>query len=228
MTDSFFGQMGLSDTTSPFNSLTFHIRQELGQVRTGIPVKIIAVHGGGVGPAPTVDVQPVINQIDGQGNQTPHSTIFGVPVIRSQGGTGAVIMDPKEGDVGHMVVSDRDISSLKSSQGAQSNPGSFRRHDLADGVYHGAALNGGTPTRYILMNGPGIQWVDEFGNKAVSNADGWTLTDKNGNIITMKAGVLSVDPAGGMVFLGGSGTDGAYDFVQTVSGPSINVKAKFG
>ncbi len=67
--EKFFGQQGTFDDSSDYNARDFHIRQVLGQVRTSVPVKIIAVHGGGVGAAPTVDVQPLINQIDGQGNQ---------------------------------------------------------------------------------------------------------------------------------------------------------------
>jgi hypothetical protein len=216
MTDnsSYFGQKGLADATSFYNTLVFMIRQELAKVRTSIPVKVIAVHGGGVGPPPTVDVQPLVNQTDGQGNSTPHGIIYGIPVHRCQGGTGAIINDPQVGDVGHMTVHDRDISSVKANNGAQSNPGSMRRHDMADGSYAGAMPMGVTPTTYIhYRSDGGVEIIDSMGNKIVTQAG---------------TPAVYIEPAsGGMLYLGGDGTEGSYAFVQTVSGPSTNVKARF-
>jgi hypothetical protein len=173
--EKFFGQKGTFDDSSDYNARDFHIRQAIGQVRTSVPVKIIAVHGGGIGAAPTVDVQPLINQIDGQGNQTPHGIIYGLPCTRNQGGGNAIINDPLVGDVGNIVISDRDTSSLKSNQGQQSNPGSFRTHDLADGVYHGAMLNPANPDQYVQFTTTGMK-----------------LVDKNGNVIEMKSGSIAI------------------------------------
>lgn len=190
----FFGTRGLPDGSSEYNLLRFLIRQELALVRTGIPVKVIAVHGGGLGPAPTVDVQPLVNQIDGQGNQTPHEVVYGIPVARVQGGGNAIINDPKVGDVGHMVCSDRDTSSLRANEGAQSNPGSFRRHSMADGVYHGAMLNPATPDQ-------GIQWTDT----------GFRVFDKNGNVMEMTSGSVTITTdelrVTGAIVAGYGGTD---------------------
>lgn len=205
----FFGRIGTSDTTSKFNSEHFARRQHGLTLRTGVPVRVVAVHGGGLGPPPTVDVQPVINQIDSQGNATAHGTIYGLPAPRLQGGSGAIIADPIVGQVGHAVASDRDHSSAQAKNWAQGNPGSFRSHDLSDLVFHPNALNGGTPAQYL--------W---FQDGVV------TLSDSNGNIVTLKAGKLTVNPGSGMVYLGGDGTTGTYDFVSTVSGPSVNVKAR--
>ncbi|ENN86082.1 hypothetical protein RHSP_32113 [Rhizobium freirei PRF 81] len=186
--EGFFGQQGITDNTDLYNAIRFLIQQELSEARTALPVKIIAVHGGGVGAAPTVDVQPMVNQIDGQGNQTPHGIIYGLPVSRSQGGAAGVIMDPVIGDVGHIIISDRDTSSLRSNEGAQSNPGSFRRSNLSDGVYHGAMLNAVTPTRYVNLNGPGIHIVDEFGNSIQTGTNGVNINgliiDRSGNLTT--------------------------------------------
>jgi len=165
----YFGQQGLASDTSESNTLQFAIQQALNEVRTLIPVTIIAVHGGGVGPAPTVDVQPVVNQIDGLGNKTDHGIIYGVPVSRSQGGGNAVINDPKVGDIGHMSVADRDISSLKSNKGVQSNPGSFRTHDMADGVYHGNLFNQGNPDQYFHFRDDGVTIQDKNGNSIITS-----------------------------------------------------------
>ncbi|WP_267550394.1 Gp138 family membrane-puncturing spike protein [Rhizobium rhizogenes] len=173
--EKFFGQQGTFDDSSDYNARDFHIRQKIGEVRTLVPVKVIAVHGGGVGPAPTIDVQPLINQIDGQGNQTPHGIIYGIPVSRSQGGGNTIINDPKAGDLGHMSVADRDMSALKANKGQTSNPGSYRMHDLADGVYHGNLFNQAAPDQYIHFRDDGI-----------------TLADRNGNIIETKPGSIAM------------------------------------
>lgn len=176
MTTGYFGQMGRSDDGTDLDAIRFLIRQELAMVRTGIPVKVVAVHGGGVGPAPTVDVQPLINQTDGQGNQTPHGTIFGIPVTRNQGGGNAVINDPKVGDVGKMVIADRDLSAIKANDGAQSNPGSFRRHNLADGVYIGAMLNPANPDQAVQFTETGVVMFDKNGNKVEFSSGSVTIT----------------------------------------------------
>lgn len=176
MSDAFFGQADASAANSAFNADHFHIRQHVARIRTGIPVMVIAVHGGGVGAAPTIDVQPLVNQLDSQGNSTPHGIIYGIPCTRNQGGGSAIINDPKVGDIGHAVVADRDISSLKNNAGAQSNPASGRRHNLSDMVYHSAMLNSATPTQYFMFE----------------DGEGITLSDCNGNIIHMSAGSVQI------------------------------------
>ena len=109
--NGFFGQAGGYD-----EGPEFHVRQHAAHIRTNLPVKIIAVHGGGVGNAPTVDVQVMVKQSDGVGNTSSHSTIYGIPVSRIQGGKNGIINDPVVGDLYHMAVHDRDISSLKRTE----------------------------------------------------------------------------------------------------------------
>ena len=193
MTDGQFGQQGTSDASTEFAVLAFIVRQALGKVRTGVVVKVLAVHGGGVGVAPTVDVQPVVNQIDGIGTATAHGKIFNVPVARIQGGTNAIIIDPQVNDIGLMVVSDRDISAAKANNGAVSNPGSYRRHNLADGSYIGALLMPGTPNQYIIINTAGIKIVDSHGNVIQTTSAGITMTDANSNSIAMGSSGINLN-----------------------------------
>jgi hypothetical protein len=211
MSDGFFGQLTTTDANDSYNAHRFQTKQQIAEVRVGIPLKVVAVHGGGLGPPPTVDVQPIINQMDSQGNATPHGTIFNIPAPRLQNVYGAVIIDPVVGDVGHGVPSDRDHSSAQSNNWAQSNPGSFRRHDLSDLVYHPGTLNGGTPSQYL--------W---FQDGVV------TLSDSNGNIVQMKDGRLTINPGSGNVYLGGDGSTGTYALVMTESGVSTNVMTRIG
>lgn len=198
--DTDYGQYGNTDINSHFNATRFVVKQMLAELRTHVPVQIVAVHGGGVGSPPTVDVTPVITQIDSGGKATPHGIIYGVQTQRNQGGNSAIINDPVVGDVMLMAVADRDISSLKANGGAQSNPGSFRRHDLADGVIVGKLFNNNknqtAPTNYIqaLPNG-GWKLADQFGNSITTGAHGITLTDCNGNIFDMKSGSIAATSA---------------------------------
>lgn len=208
---SYYGQQGLTDGASPYNAMAFLVEQMLGKARFAVPVKIVAVYGGGVGPPPTVDVMPLVNQVDGIGNATPHATVFGVATLRNSSANGTVINDPVVGDIGHMVISDRDISSVLANNGAQANPGSYRRHDLADGVYHGSMSGSATPQQYVQFTATGV-----------------VIVDMNGNKIVTESGKISVTPgSGAMVYLGGDGTAGSFDFVVTNSGPSTNTKARF-
>jgi hypothetical protein len=182
-TNSFYGQVGVSSNSSEHNSKIFSITQENGKNRIAIPVKILKVHGGGVGPAPTVDVQIMINQTDGVGQSTAHTTIYGIPAPRNQGGANVVINDPIVGDTGFLVVQDRDISLFKQSGGKQSNPGSFRVNDLADGVYQPGLCMQITPTQYLYFTGVGVTIQDKNGCSIVTDNGTMTLTASTINLV---------------------------------------------
>lgn len=147
------------DGAGQYGALLFMMRAVLlKEVRTIDLVKIVAVtNSGGVSPVGFVDVQPLVNQVDGNGNATPHGVLHHLPYFRLQGGADAVILDPKAGDIGFAVFACRDISSVKATR-AQANPGSNRSFDMADGVYIGGILNG-TPAQYLQFTAEGINVV---------------------------------------------------------------------
>lgn len=136
-----------SDFSGNYNQLLFTIRQVLSKVNVAALCKVIAVYGGGVGAPPTVDLQPLVDQVDGYGNSIPHGVLHNVPVYRMQSGANAIILDPVIGDIGVAVFCDRDISSVKSNK-TRVLPGSRRRFNVSDGLYFGGFLNG-PPTQYI-------------------------------------------------------------------------------
>jgi hypothetical protein len=170
-----YGQQGTFDDVSEDSVAQFLIRQAIGSLRTCIPVQVKKVTGGAVGAPPVVDVLPLVNLMDGQGNASSHGTISGVPVVRMQGGKNAIIVDPVVDDIGWLMVADRDISAVKANKGDRSNPGSFRRHNLADGVYFGGILNPADPTQYVQFT-----------------KDGLKIVDKNSNIIELKDGEIDI------------------------------------
>lgn len=155
------GYTGFEETNSAgsdFNALTFAIKQQIARIGTSMPVLVVAVsNNGGLTPAGTVDVQPLVNQVDGAGKSVPHGVIYGLPYSRMHGGSNAVIMDPHVGDKGIVVFASRDISSVQANKG-QANPGSHRRNDMADGMYVGGLLNG-TPSQYVQFTGDGLNLV---------------------------------------------------------------------
>lgn len=152
------GQAQAADGTGDYGSLMFVIGQALAQLSTSTVVRVVAVtNAGGLAPVGFVDVQPLVNQLDGAGNAVPHGVLHHLPYFRLQGGTDAIILDPKVGDLGIAVFASRDISAVKASK-AQANPGSWRVHDMADGLYVGGLLNG-TPVQYVQFTAGGINVV---------------------------------------------------------------------
>ena len=154
------GFVGPSATWGQYNNIIFAVQQALAKMQTGTLVRIEAcTNAGDLSPVGFVDVTPLVNQIDGSipANPTPHVTIYGLPYLRMQGGTNAVILDPQPGDIGVAVFASRDISKVKSTK-AQANPGSYRQYDFADGMYLGGMLNA-VPVQYVRFGTDGITIV---------------------------------------------------------------------
>lgn len=158
--DGVYGQEKLASGNSELNALDFLMKQILGRMNVGTLVKVMAIHGpsslDSIQPVGFVDVLPLVNQIDGAGNPTPHTTVYNIPFFRSQAGSNAFIVDPEPGDIGFCVFADRDQSSVKSVL-APANPGSYRRFDFADGFYFGSWMHGSAPVRFTIITDDGIR-----------------------------------------------------------------------
>jgi hypothetical protein len=180
---AYVGAQDAGTAVHEYNVRDLHIQKSLTETRTVLSVKVVRapydkdgndIPPGTVGPIGFIDVQPMVNQVDGVNNGTGHGTIYRRPYFRCQSSLGAVISDPVLGDIGEYVVHDRDTSVVIST-GKQSNPGSRRMHDLADGVYHGQQ-QAGAPNQYVTFTSGGIV----FGDK---NSNTITFAD---NLITIK------------------------------------------
>ena len=54
----------------------FHIKSSQAKMWTSTLVKVVSVtNSGGLSPSGTVDIMPLVNQIDGAGNAQPHGVI---------------------------------------------------------------------------------------------------------------------------------------------------------
>jgi hypothetical protein len=199
--DGYAGQQSPSDSASGFNVQNFIVWQILSRVRTVTPVKVVTVQNdGGVSPTGFVDVQPLVDMIDGLGQATQHGIINNLMYFRLQGGKNAVIIDPEVGDIGVALIADRDVSAIKASK-KQGPPGSRRMFDLADGIFVGGILNA-APEQYVQFNGDGMKLACKNDNTIVMNSDGITingvLIDRSGNI----SGVGTLDASGEGTFDG--------------------------
>ena len=192
------------DNTSEIAALEFIIRQLIkSDVHTAKLVKVVAVKGGAgaVAKVGTVDVQPLVSMVDGDGNATEHGTIHGLPWVRTHGGNGAIIADPKVGDVGMIICADRDSSAV--TGGSVVTPGSDRSHDFADGIYIGSVYND-VPDQYVQFTEDAITINDKSGNKVELKTAGTTITDKNGNVIEMSSTGVKVTPTGSTLTVQGN------------------------
>jgi hypothetical protein len=151
-------------STDDFQERLFMIESVLSSISTATVVKVMRApydnNGNAITPGSAsnigyIDVQPLVNQLDGYGNATPHGTVYHLSYHRYGGGNGAFIADPAVGDIGKMVVADRDTSAVKATN-AQANPGSHRVFDKADGTYMGYT-QGAAPTQYVACTNNGIE-----------------------------------------------------------------------
>lgn len=190
------GQAWYNTGGSEFQSHDFMVRMIMASHVSASLVQVVAVYGGGPSAPATVDVQPMVGQIDGLARVTQHGVVHGLPVFRLQGGSAAVIVDPVVGDKGMLVACDRDISAVKAT-GAFSPPGSRRQNSWADGCYFGGFINQ-APTTYVSVTPEGVDI--QTGGTITIAASNMTL-DGTGNLavngeVTAKATGQSVSLSG--------------------------------
>ena len=189
------GWVGTQMPTTSVDELSaqiFAIDSVLNTISTATLVQIQSVTNspGSVAAIGTVAVLPLVNQLNGLGQPTPHGTVSQLLYFRYQGGKNAVIIDPEVGDIGLAVFADRDISNVKAT-GAQANPGSRRRFHYSDGIYFGSVI------------APAPQQSIAFTDSKI------TITDANGNVVTMASGGITIQVASGsqVKITGGGGSD---------------------
>ena len=185
----------LTSGNSPTNAIKFMIKQAMAQASHVTIVLVKAVHGGGVAAPPTVDVQPMVAQIDQQGNAQAHGTIYGLPTMRIQGGANAIIIDPQVGDIGVCVFADRDISSAVANQ-APANPGSWRRFDWSDGIYL-YSIGQTTPTQYVEITNDAINITSSDNPINITTGGADVNVNAGSGTATVTAATVNLGDAGG-------------------------------
>lgn len=153
-TEQYFGQTDPTTGQGEWNKQRFLIQQQLANLNTSMPVKVLSVTGVGVSPVGFVSMQILVDQVTGNDVTIPHGEIANVPYVRIQGGSNAVIIDPQVGDIGMALFCSRDISAVKNAR-QSAPPGSRRMYSFSDCAYLGGILNG-APTQYIQFTEGGI------------------------------------------------------------------------
>jgi len=157
------------------------IRTLIKDIRTAMPVKVVAVHAGSGSPPSigTVDVQPLVQTVDNSGKLWSLGVTYGAAFHRIQSGGVALILDPAVNDIGLATVCDRDISGVIAS-GSLSGPGSSRTHDIADLVYQFSIYSASAVAQYLQMTATLLKAV---------------FPDINLNGVTIDSGGTLVAPA---------------------------------
>ena len=160
----------LNQATSPtsgYNSMRFAMDMAANARMNCTIVKVTAVTvNGAVGPVGQVDVQPLVQMVDGIGKTYDHVSIYSLPYLRMIGGKKAVILDPKVGDIGIVVVADRDVSGVKEKKGI-APPGSARTNNFSDGFFLGSVI-AEKPTSYVrFVDDTTIEITPDQGKTAV-------------------------------------------------------------
>ena len=110
------------------NALDFFTDQKLKSIFTCDIVKVINVD------EKTVDIQPLVYQVNGDNEIMKQEPIYGVPYCRQQAGMNGIILKPQIGDLGVVVYARRDISSVISS-GGENVPDTRRFLSENDAIY---------------------------------------------------------------------------------------------
>lgn len=175
---SYYSQFGLTTQNNDVNAHQFQAKQARDEKRHHFVAKIVKVYNRNSLTQPcTVDIQPVVKLMDGVGNASSHGTIYGIPVPRNQSGDSVIINDPQVGDVGQFSVLDRDHSASQNSDWQEANPGSYRRGNMADAVFHAVMPRKAQAVKQsILFNETGV-----------------TINDRNGNTITMTTSGINLN-----------------------------------
>lgn len=218
-----YGQMRPERASSEYNAAEFLVERKIAELDTIKIVKVQAVDT----EAKTVQVLPIVQQVDGNNQVTDQGTIYGVPYMRWQYGSNAVLADPAVDDIGLLLCSDRDISAVKETQDV-APPGSERQYHRSDGVYLGGIFND-DPDQYVKFTDTGLELHDKNSNSLVSSSTGWLFTGKVtfATDVVMQAGLGlqgDITDDGGGTYGGNFHTSGTITGDTDVKSGTISLK----
>ncbi|MXV58357.1 MULTISPECIES: baseplate assembly protein [unclassified Saccharibacter] len=174
------------DIRSSLNAL---IESHISQLGTPVLVRVETVQSSGVSLTGKVDVLPLTQQQDRLRRPYTQHIIRNVPYLRIQGGTSALIIDPKPGDIGFIVIAGRDQTNVVAARSV-APPASFRQFSISDCVYVGGFLNE-APNQYVQFTDEGVRIVSpgkvEIEAASISaNCDITTTGDVTAGNISLK------------------------------------------
>lgn len=176
------------DTLDDLNALMYIIRGQIeNSVNTIDIVRVLNVNDDN-----TIDVIPVIKDINASREPIDEAPIYGVRYIRFQYGQNAITVAPKVNDVGLLLVCKKDISAYDSGMVATKI-----KYNPTNGIYLGGLCGANqTPTQYIHFEDDKI---DIVGTGVINinaptvnvNATDTTITSTNTTVSTTSASVTA-------------------------------------
>lgn len=139
---------GVYSANSGYNATQQQIEARLQRIETAFIAKIDSCQSSGIAGAKTVSATPLTQMTDGNGNGYQSPPYPSLPHYRIQQGRGAIIMNPRPGDIGVFVCSKRDISKISVSNKTPAPPGSTRSFSGSDAVMVGS-IHTESPTYYL-------------------------------------------------------------------------------
>lgn len=157
-----------------FNGLMYVISRAISnKVNTIELVKVVAVREDG-----KIDVIKALDNVNTDGERIPSVVIPNMNVWRSQSGTNAIIIDPKVGDIGVLLVCKHDISGF--AGGVVINDSEF---SYGDGIYLGGVLGfNQAPTEKIEFTDTGI---------SITSTKDLSINAKNVNITAQEKAIVN-------------------------------------
>ena len=194
----YWGRFGLGSNLNTV--MNRRVQSYIRKIGPSLLVQVVAAHPGEASITGMVDVQPMVHQQDALGRAYPRQVIHDVPYLRIQGGTSALIIDPKPGDIGFIIISGRDHTHAVTNR-QPSPPASFRQFAMQDCVYVGGFLNNG-PDQFIQATDEGWRIVTPGtvsieAAKVTANCDISTSGDVKAGSISLKQHTHSGVQAGG-------------------------------
>ena len=149
----------------------------------------------------TLTILPLVNDVNVAGGSISNNEIYQIPFLRLQAGNSAVKMTPRAGDIGLIVICDKDTTNVRKSKRGGPAP-TQRRHSYSDAVYITAiaSLNG-DPTEFVEFTGSGIN----IKSPGVVNINGLKIL-ANGKLQLVDGSIVDGHDHGG-VESGGSRTN---------------------
>lgn len=179
---------------SSANTLQYAINQALMNVNTILPCKILAITGS------TYTVQPLNNIISADGTPIAPPVLSNIPACITMGGNAGIIIEYVINDTVLVGFCQRDITTIKQSW-LLSNPASFRKFSLSDGVII-SKLSNSLPTIYVKVTASGVEInapslpVTVNSQSATINAETVALGNNASNAILLQDIPLAVSISG--------------------------------
>jgi Phage protein Gp138 N-terminal domain len=181
----------------------------------------------------TATVQPMVSWVDTEDNATIRRSLINIPVLSLGGGGFHISFPLKQGDLGWIHASDRDISNFKKGLAQQGVPSTTRSHEFADGmfipdVYRQYVINGADTSAMVIQSVDGATRISiSNGNVVITAPTAVTVTTPMATFSTNVhvKGTLLVDQQisanGGFNATGGGNLSCVLPQMTTINGITV-------